>query len=240
MRSLSHPLAALATGAALMLGAGGAHASLVLSGAENFSGTGLGNVNTVLTIQSPGSSTFEQGSVAFGNVTTGNVLTGASQTQTRTLGSLGITSAADLRVVFNAVEPGGAQSGITLQDLVLTVYSPTGTALFTSGAFTPITFPDTFNGAGNSGFVFKLEGSDLAAASAAFGAGSAGNLVGLSAAAGCAAGAAAGCQAATGGFETFFVANAATVAPVPEASTAAMMLLGLGAVGAVVRRRKNR
>ena len=46
---------------------------------------------------------------------------------------------------------------------------------------------------------------------------------------------------ATGGFETFFVANSAsTVTPVPEPQTYALMLAGLGAVGLLVQRRRQR
>jgi hypothetical protein len=85
-----------------------AHAMLVLQGPDDFDGTGLGAVNTVLTLLSPGSSSDEIGAVRRlpgddGDVITGDALTGASQTQTLSLASLGINSASDLRVVFNAV-----------------------------------------------------------------------------------------------------------------------------------------
>jgi len=42
---------------------------------------------------------------------------------------------------------------------------------------------------------------------------------------------------ATGGFETFFVANNSPVAAVPEPESYALLLGGLGAVGFAVRRR---
>jgi hypothetical protein len=46
---------------------------------------------------------------------------------------------------------------------------------------------------------------------------------------------------ATGGFETFFVANTSTsVTPIPEPDTYALMLGGLGAVGLLARRRRQR
>lgn len=228
--------------------AGPAQANLTLVAPVNFSGTGLGAVNTILTINSPANSTFEQGSVgrALGNpndVITGNALTGASQTQTRTIGSLGVTSASDLRVVFNALEPAG--NDITLTSLSLTIFSPTGVALFTSGGvvcptFAGCAFPNTQTGAGNSGFVFALDAAQAAAAQvAAFGGGFANNLIGLSASAGNPTG---GVGSATGGFETFFVASAGgtVVTPVPEPETYALMLAGLGALGFVARRRKQR
>ncbi|MBC7434333.1 MAG: hypothetical protein H7345_19965, partial [Rubritepida sp.] len=162
----------------------GANAALILVAPENFGGSGLGSVNTILTIQSPNNSTTENGSVSFNgtdDIFGGNAMTGASQTQTRTIGSLGLTDASTLRVVFNAVEPGNASS-ITLTNLVLSIFSSGGTTLFTSGAFTAITFPDTFAGTGNSGFVFRLDAADTLTAQAA-GFGSANNRIGLAAAA---------------------------------------------------------
>ncbi|HEY9240010.1 MAG TPA: PEP-CTERM sorting domain-containing protein [Burkholderiaceae bacterium] len=222
------PLAA--TTAALLLGAGAAHAQLVLVAPEDFGGTGLGAVNTVLTITSPGSSTFEAGAVGI-SPGGAQFMTGDTQAQTmaRTLGELGVTSASSLRVVFNAAEPAGGS--ISLDDLVLNIYSATGSVLFTSSAFSPVSFASTNTGTGNSGFVFGLTGSDLASAQAlAFGTGFEGNYVGLSAAA----------SDATGGLETFFVANSATtVTPVPEPGTYAMLLAGLGVMGFVARRSRK-
>jgi hypothetical protein len=239
MKRFKLKLSTVGAATLLALAAASAQASLVLISPEDFNGTGLGDVNTILTISSPGSSTFESGSVAFGDVTSGDVKTGDSQTQTRTLGDLGVTSASSLRVVFNALEPGSEANSVTLADLVLNIYSPTGTVLFTSGAFTPVTFNDTLTGAGNSGFVFGLDAAQQAAAAAAFGTGFESNVVGLSATAGCNDASPAGCQGATGGFETFFVANSLTPA-IPEPSTYALILAGLGIMGFVAKRRGNR
>ena len=167
-------------------------ATLILVGPEDFPGTGLGAVNTILTIQSPGATTSERGCVGrssifgcpgetlsttangdlIGGPLGGNELTGASQTLTRTIGSLGIDQAANLRVVFNAQEPGNAaDNSITLNQLVLAIYSSAGVGLFTSlsgGPFTPHTFTDTQTGAGNSGFVYRLDAVEAAAAQAFF------------------------------------------------------------------------
>jgi hypothetical protein len=238
MTRLSVRSTALAAAALVTLAAAPAHAMLVLVAPQDFDGTGLGAVDTVLTLTSPANSSFESGSVGrsadgSSDVIEGDALTGASQTLTRSVDSLGITSASDLRVVFNAVEPGneGAQ-GITLNDLVLSIFSPTGQVLFSSGSLaSAIDFSDTFTGTGNSGFVFALDAAQAAAAqAAAFGAGFGANLIGLSAS----------LSNATGGPETFFVASAGGVtAPIPEPQTYALMLAGLGALGFVSWRRRR-
>src|SRR5688572_16648530 len=95
----------MAVSAAALLFASGAQASLELISPVDLQGAGLGTVNTILTITSPGSSTFESGSVGLDGTGTqvvlGDAQTGASQTQVRSLSTLGIGTAAELRVVFN-------------------------------------------------------------------------------------------------------------------------------------------
>ena len=206
-------------------------ATLILVAPEDFAGSGLGSVNTILTIQSPGSTTSEQGCVGrstagcpggtanaaldvIGGSLGGNEQTGASQTLTRTIGALGLTSAANLRVVFNSVEPPPAAS-INLTSLVLGIYDgTTGGLLFAAALPAPLAITGFETGIGNSGFVFALTPAEAAAAQGFFGSG---NRIGLSASA----------TNATGGPETFFVANTGT--PVPE--PASLLLLGSGLVG---------
>lgn len=212
-----------------------ANAALTLVAPEDFAGSGLGAVNTSLTLQGKGASTFESGAVGVNAsnslLITGDAKTGSSQTQLLTLGDLGIASASDLRVVFNAAEPGAAaKAGITLENLVLTVFDTSGATLFTSGAFTPVTFSDTAAGVGNSGFVFAFDAADLALAqSTVFTGDFSGYRLGLSATA----------SGAEGGPDTFFIAASAVTAPIPEPGTYALLLAGLGVVGFVARRRRG-
>jgi hypothetical protein len=213
-----------------------AHASLTLQPPQNLPGGVLGAANTILTLQNIGTFSFEAGSVGravgfAGDVISGDVLTGPSQTQTRSLGDLGITSAADLRVVFRPREPADATGqSISLNNLQVGIYSPSGTLLFNSGFFSPTDFADTVTGAGTSGFVFALDTTQAAQAQGSAFVGSfASNLVGVSAAA----------SDSTGGFESFYVASA-TVAAVPELDTYALMLAGFAGTAFTFRRRRQR
>lgn len=203
--------------------------ALTYIGIQEFQGTGLGAVNTILTIQNKVTETGSVGLNATGaEVITGDAKTGESQTGVRSLAELGVNSAAELQVVFNAVEPGNAANSITLSDLVLSIYDPSGAVLFTSDAFSPISFDNTFTGTGKSGFVFGFSDSEASSAQSQAFSGDFGlNLVGLSATA----------NMTAGGHESFFVTNA--TAPIPEPSTYAMM--GIGLLGlALARRRKNK
>ena len=230
-------LSRLAAAAVLTAAFVDAHASLSLRPPQNFPGGVLGAANTVLTLQNIGTFSFEAGSVgrAVGSPTdvmSGDILTGPSQTRTRSLGDLGIVSAADLRVVFKPLEPAdAANQSISLNNLQLSIYSPDGSLLFNSGFFSPIDFADTVTGAGSSGFVFALDGAQVGQAQAsAFGSGFAANLVGLSAAA----------SNVGGSFETFYVASATAVAAIPEPETYALMLMGLMAIRLAAGRRNAR
>ena len=232
----------------IAIAASSSHASLIGGTLQNLQGTGLGTVSTLLTIQSPGNSTTETGSVAWNgssDVRTGDFQPGASQTLTRTIGDAGITSAANLRLVFNPVEPqNAADSTINLNNLVLSFFSPTGLQLFNSGIFSARPpFNATDAGTGNAGFVFQLDAAQAGAAqAAAFSGTSFGqNRIGLSASA----------SNATGGPDTFFIANFTGAGgpgaggpgggstAVPEPGTLAIIGLGLAALGAIRRRRKR-
>jgi hypothetical protein len=236
--------------AALGFTASAAHASLVLTEPGEFEscvdkdGDCVGG-RPILALQSPGNATFEKGSISFDYsifrfaIRTGDVV--YNLTQVHSLSFLGVTSASSLRVVFKADEPAGAENGITLSDLVLTIYTFDGRlTLFTSGAFSPVTFADTSTGAGDLGFVFALDAQQAQEAQAAAFTGPFwfANQVGLSAAAGRGGAAPAG-LGATGGFETFFVGPGSTPVPaIPEPETYSLMIAGLGLLGFIARRRR--
>jgi PEP-CTERM motif len=220
---------------------GSAFADIVQIGTSAISGTGLGAVATVLTIQSnTGSEAGCVGVSGLGALNTVGVCQGSvSGTDTTainatpSLASLGFTAASqigELVILFNPGEPAG--NAIDLDNLVLALYDASGNALFVSGDFgSAVHFADTDTGTGTSGFPFALDAAQAAAAQAALGGKDLNSVyVGLSAAA----------SDAQGDHETFFVAREpSTPTPVPEPAT--LLTLGSGLVAAVgwARRRKR-
>jgi len=162
-----------------------AQASLVFVGLVPGGGAGIGASNLVLTLQNTGtesgcvgwngttdvigSSACPTASVPGGTpispaITGGNEGTSPNQTQTQTVTTTGVTSGSSLTVILNINEPSG--NSITLNNVSLTIYSPTGTVLFNSGNLSgaPITIADTLQGQGNLGFGFRLDPSQALAA----------------------------------------------------------------------------
>jgi hypothetical protein len=208
-----------------------AFASLILIGSNttptiDITGTGLGAVNTVLTLQSPNSTSNETGCVAPGNVTTGcgftdsTVLTGAGQIGTPMLSSLGIVSGQNIGVVLNAAEPGNDLS-ITVNSIVLTLYGTSTTRTFSTNQTYNLTA--TATGTGASGYLFALDDAQAAQATTF-----------LTANPTARAGIGTSISNATGGNETFFIFNRnlqQEPTGVPEPTSLALMSVGLIAVG---------
>lgn len=223
-----------------------ARADLVFMGTVTVGGTGLGAVNTVLTIQSTANNTTEQGCV--GDSPTGDVIglfqatgctaatspdvkTGASQTQTRTLSEAGITSASNFAILLNAAEPSG--DAISLTTLVANFYNATTGQLIYTATYkgVPQLFPSTETGTGNTGFGFTLDATQAGQLATIIAAN--GGLTNVS------VGLATSLSQATGGNETFFIFNSGNASVVPEPSTIVLTASGLFGLAGFVRRRRR-
>jgi hypothetical protein len=168
-----------ALAAILTAGACVAHADLVRDPSIQVQGSGLGAVNTLVTISdgsTPQNPTIESGCVSStGGATFDfsclNGLQGGDNqaiNQTRLLSTISSTDAGDLGLVVNIAET-GQDLTVTLTDLYLSLYSLSGALL---GNF-QYTGPDvdltqgTGTGIGGSGFVFVLDAAQQAMAEAA-------------------------------------------------------------------------
>lgn len=228
------------------------HASLVYTGIVEDKGTGIGNVNTVLTLKNDNQRGGQGGSnpnygLSSGSVfripagggsddTDGDVQSGGNGNvlnSTWSFGQLNVTQTSQLVFIFNPVEPGG--DSIRLESLVLSIYSDDGQFLWNSGTFTPITFnnsvegEDTGPGTGKSGYAFSL---DIAQSMDSQDFWSASNRIGL----------AASLSSANGGHDTFYVRvrdeGEGEENEVPEPGS--ILLLGLGMAGITALRRRQR
>jgi len=236
MLKFKHIAAKTAIASALLCAASASHANLILVQPENFNGSGLGAVNTILTIQGKNNNVVESGAVSYsagGDVITGaDTKTGASQTQTRSIGELGITSASTLRIIFNAAEN---DNMIDLTGLTLTIYSASGASLFTASLDHAYTNLDVLSGIGNSGFVFGLDAVEAAEAQA--------SVFNLSDFTNARIGLSASTTSFSGGSETFFAAQSTLGGGAPPSGTvpepASALLIGLGLAGIASIRRKR-
>ena len=209
-----------------LVGAGRASASLIFDQNVDIKGSGIGAVDTILSIQGKDKDA-ESGSVSWDG--TKDVLGGFDEkpgkNSTQTI--LAVGSALDLRVIFNPGEPGG--DNINLDNLILTLFSDAGSNLFSSGVFTPKAFPDSGQGTGKSGFAFKLDSTQAVSLSLALSTAGAGARYGLFAAA----------SDAQGDQETFFLTQTElTQTPLPAALP--LFASGLGLMGWFARSKKRK
>jgi hypothetical protein len=247
---MSRVFTTLLAGAAAMLVASPASASLVFDANIQVSGQGFGVAPRALTVQSTGNDTSQSGCVGVasgGGIAVGQcqdtdatdtpngvINDGGDEAQPQddnqkfgipTTESLGIVTAADIGILFNAVEPGG--DGINLTDLTLKFFTEAGVLLGSiDGQFN--FDQETITGNGGAGFIFRVEESEQAFVN---------NLLGLG-------GTTLALEATfanfNGGAESFAIVNLnSPTGAVPEPGTWAMMLIGFGGMGVAMRRRRR-
>lgn len=233
------PIAFAAAALAAGLAAAPASADLIPLGPTDLTGQGIGATITAITLQAKGQSTTESGYVDFAGTTFGDALTGSSQSQTFTFADLGITDASQLALIANLAEPGSESppsvnatttgSIATFADrIALNVYSAAGTLLQTFTLANDMVLNQVAGGVGGSGLVFGLDGTQAAQLNTLVSGNTGDEVFSVGAT----------FADAQGGVDVIQVAQ--LVAAVPEPETYALMLAGIGALGFVARRRRNR
>jgi hypothetical protein len=230
-RSPARLLAAASMATMALVLSAGANASLIYTGTPITIPGGVGNSSTILSLQSPGSTTTETGAVGPAG-RTGDALNGANTpVPIQPLSQENVTSAADLVIFWDVQEPGG--NAITLDSLVLNIYGPAGNdALLFSASLAggPLTLDPTFPGQGNNPvFAFVLDAAQAQSAQQSF---NSLNRIGLSASA----------SQATGGPDRFFFGSRQLdITPtgvISEPGVVALLSLALAGIGFMRIRRR--
>lgn len=239
------------TSALLVFAPAVAKASLIFDSGVLLSAQGFGNAPRVLTVQATGqNSSTESGCVGVngsGGITVGaagcisdalvhdnngvanvggdepNPHSDNQKYGIPTVGSLGITSANQIGILFNATEPGGNSANVT--DLTLKFYSSTGTLL---GAIDgQQNFLSTNPGNGVAGFVFRVSTDELAYVNGLLGS----NVVlALEST----------ITDVAGGPESYLIVNLATATAVPEPGTLLFSVTALAGLSLAAWRRRSK
>ena len=147
------------------LGFGSAPRSLTLQETGNGDGiesgcvgvSGTGGITFGTCISDPNPMLFMSNGVTNQSGTTDlpNPLIDGAKYGIPTTGSLGITSANQIAILYNASETGGQSTNVT--DLTLKFYSFTGSLLGAIDSAFPVNFLNTVAGNGGAGFVFVVD-----------------------------------------------------------------------------------
>lgn len=247
---MSHHFKIAVTAAVAFLGfaAAPAQAALIFDSSILVSAQGFGNAPRLLTIQGSGTESgcvgVGAGSTLIGGagaciadalVTDGNGVTNTGGQEVNplsdnqkfgipTIAQLGWKKASDIGLVFNATEPGG--NAINVQDITLKFYN--GTTLL--GAIDGSqAFANSNPGNGVAGFAFKVDQSEQAILNSLIFAqqGFGDYRIALEST----------LSDASGGPESWLAVNLGNA--VPEPATWGMMILGVGLIGGVMRRRQK-